>query len=284
MTRLEYTFKTDTMFKMLFTQHPDLLENLVSALLDIPLESIQYFQIINTELPSDYLGGKFCRLDIHMTVNGQRVNLEVQIARQEHYINRVLFHWARDYSASLPEGGEYRDLPRTVIISIIDFNQFQCAHFHSEFCPLEVTRHERLTDKMSLHFFELQKLPAGELTISNKLLLWLSLFKAGTEEELARIKALEEPIMEQAINAYQRISVSPEFRELERLRSMARHDEASALGEARQEGEKRGEERGKQEGKQEEKLAVARNALSQGLSLEVIQSITGLDLETIKAM
>ncbi|MCL2231567.1 MAG: hypothetical protein FWB99_00645, partial [Treponema sp.] len=78
----------------------------------------------------------------------------------------------------------------------------------------------------------------------------------------------------------QRISVSPEFRELERLRSMARHDEASALGEARREGEKRGEERGIQE----EKLAVARNALSQGLSLEVIQRITGLDMETIKAM
>ena len=82
--------------------------------------------------------------------------------------------------------------------------------------------------------------------------------------------------MEQAINAYQRISVSPEFRELERLRALSRHDEASALGEA--------ERRGKQEGKQEEKLAVARNALSQGLSLEVIQSITGLDMETIKAM
>jgi len=42
--------------------------------------------------------------------------------------------------------------------------------------------------------------------------------------------------MEQAISAYERISVTPEFRELERLRSMARHDEASALGEAREEG------------------------------------------------
>jgi predicted transposase/invertase (TIGR01784 family) len=211
-----------------------------------------------------------------MVVNGQRVNLEVQIARQEHYINRVLFHWARDYSAALPEGGHYRDLPRTVIISIIDFNQFQCAPFHSEFCPIEVTRHERLTDKMSLHFFELQKLPADELTISNKLLLWLSLFKASTEEELERIKALEEPTMEQAINAYQRISASPEFRELERLRSLSRHDEASALGEARR--------KGKQEGKQEEKIVVARSALAEGASIEFVQKITGLDTETIKAM
>ena len=66
---------------------------------------------------------------------------------------------------------------------------------------------------MSLHFFELKKLPANELTASNKLLLWLSLFKADTEEELAQIKALKEPVMEQAINAYETITVDPEFRE-----------------------------------------------------------------------
>ena len=78
--------------------------------------------------------------------------------------------------------------------------------------------------------------------------------------------------MEQAINAYQRISASPEFRELERLRSLSRHDEASALGEARR------------EGKQEEKLAVARSALAEGASIEFVQKITGLDTETIKAM
>jgi len=34
--------------------------------------------------------------------------------------------------------------------------------------------------------------------------------------------------MEQAINAYERITVTPEFQELERLRSLARHSEASA--------------------------------------------------------
>ena len=39
MTRLEYTFKTDTLFKMLFVQYPDLLKHLVATLLDIPLDS-----------------------------------------------------------------------------------------------------------------------------------------------------------------------------------------------------------------------------------------------------
>jgi len=234
LAKLDYTFKTDTLFKMLFVKHQDLLKNLVSTLLGIPQESIGHFEVTNPDIPPENLGEKFCRLDINMTVDGQRLALEIQVAREGGYTERVLYYWAREYSSSLPEGGKYRNLPRTVVISIIDFNQFECAHFHSEFCPLEVTRHEHLSDKMSLHFFELQKLPVVELKASNKLLLWLSLFKPNTEEELAQIKALEEPIMEQAINAYQRITATDEFKERERLRHYARLNEASAIDDAEQ--------------------------------------------------
>ena len=44
-TKLEYTFKSDVLFKMLFVKYPDLLKRLVSVLLDIPLESINEFQL-----------------------------------------------------------------------------------------------------------------------------------------------------------------------------------------------------------------------------------------------
>ncbi|MCL2231594.1 MAG: Rpn family recombination-promoting nuclease/putative transposase [Treponema sp.] len=285
MTRLEYTLKTDTLFKMLFVQHPDLLENLVSTLLSIPPESIGQFVITNPEIPPDSKGEKFCRLDINMVVEGQRVALEVQVENEGDYPDRILYYWARGFSASLGEGGDYKDLPRTVIISILDFIQFaESPDFHSEFRPLEVKRHEPLSDKMSLHFFELKKLPADKLDAGNKLLLWLSLFKANTKEEIAQIKALKEPIMEQAINAFEKIMVTPEFQELERLRSRARHNETSALRYAREKGREEGREKGREEGMGEGMLAVARNALSQGLSIEVIQSITGLDMETIKSM
>ena len=60
-------------------------------------------------------------------------------------------------------------------------------------------------------------------------LLWLSLFKAETEEELEKLSALEVPEMSQAVEAYRHITVTPEFKEIERLRSKARHDEAQAL-------------------------------------------------------
>ena len=44
--------------------------------------------------------------------------------------------------------------------------------------------------------------------------------------------------MNQAINAYHRITVTPEFKEAERLREMARHNEAAALRNAKNEGKK----------------------------------------------
>jgi predicted transposase/invertase (TIGR01784 family) len=246
MTKLEYTFKTDTLFKILFVNNPDLLKHLVSTLLNIQLENIEEFTIINSEIPAEAFGDKFCRLDINMRVDGQLVDLEIQVSNESAYPERVLFYWAREYSSSISEGQNYSELPRTIVISIIDFNLFDCPEFHSEFQPLEVTRHTLLSDKMSLHFFELKKIPL-EYNPDNHLLLWLSLFKAETLEELNQIQSLEVPIMNQAINAYQHVTVSPEFRELERLRSKARHDEAQALFNARREEQEKWEKVLKQE-------------------------------------
>jgi predicted transposase/invertase (TIGR01784 family) len=242
MTKLEYTFKTDLLFKTLFVQYPELLKQLVSELLQIPFESIGQFIITNPEIPPESLGDKFCRLDINMTVNGQLVDLEIQVENEKNYPERVLFHWAREYASALPSGKNYKDLPRAIIISIINFPLFDCSEFHSEFQPLEVTRHESLTDKMTLHFFELNKLPK-EIKPDNKLLLWLSLFKAETVEELEKIKSMEVPVMEQAINAYYNITAESEFREKERLWSKARHDEAQALSNAEERGELREREK-----------------------------------------
>ena len=148
MTRLKYTLKTDTLFKMLFTKYQDLLKRLVTELLCIEYDSIEQFNIINPEISPEELGKKFCRLDINMIVNGQKVDLEVQVSDEGNYPERSLFYWAREFSTGINEGDDYSLLPRTIIISILGFNQFpDPKKFHSEFQCLEVTTHEPLTDK-----------------------------------------------------------------------------------------------------------------------------------------
>jgi hypothetical protein len=85
--KLKYTFKNDTLFKMLFVQCPDLLKKLVAELLGIAMDG---------KMPPESLGDKFCRLDISMTVNGQRVNLEVQQLSEisdKPCISTFIFSW-----------------------------------------------------------------------------------------------------------------------------------------------------------------------------------------------
>lgn len=267
MRKLRYTFKTDLLFKTLFVQNPDLLKSLVAELMGISLETITEFTIKNPEMPSENIGNKFCRLDINMRVNGQLVDLEVQVCNRGDYPERVMLYWAKAFSSSISAGEEYAALPRTLVISIIDFPLFPCVEYHSFFQLLETTRHTLLSDKMGLHFFELPKLPK-EVDETDSLLLWLSLFKADTEEELEKIKAMEVPEMKKAINAYYTITASSEFRERERLWDKARHDEAQALHFAKREG--------MQEGMQKQQYETARNALKMNLPLADIEKLTGL--------
>jgi len=49
-------------------------------------------------------------------------------------------------------------------------------------------------------------------------------------------------------------------------------------------GREEGLEEGKIEGRFNEKLEIARNLLSEGSSLEFVQKITGLDIDTLKGL
>jgi hypothetical protein len=84
------------------------------------------------------------------------------------------------------------------------------------------------------------------------------------------MEPLEVPIMNQAIEAYRGITASPEFQELERMRSKTRHNEASALANARREGERRAA------------LNAAGNALKLSIPIDGIVKITGLSRKEIE--
>lgn len=70
--------------------------------------------------------------------------------------------------------------------------------------------------------------------------------------------------MSQAINAYYTITASSEFREKERLRAKARHDEAQALYNARK--------------------GIAENMKADGEPIEKIVKYTGLTKESIEKL
>ncbi len=74
--------------------------------------------------------------------------------------------------------------------------------------------------------------------------------------------------MNQAINAYYTITASSEFREKERLRAKARHDEAQALYNARH----------------EEKFEIARKLIKRNRPIDEIMEDTGLTYEEVESL
>ena len=241
-TALAYKFRNDVLFKMLFVQNPELLRNLVARILGIEPESIQELIIKNPEMPPEVVGGKFCRLDISMKVDGRNVVLEIQVEQEAGFKDRATYYLVREHSLSLHSGERYTDIPQTFIINIVGFRLFECDEYYSEFLLLEKARHERLTDNINVRFFELPKLPDAFFA-DDALLLWLSLFAADTEEELAAIRELEVPVMDQAIDAYREVTATDAFKEIERTLHYAALNEATQLGFAREEGYREAEEK-----------------------------------------
>jgi len=242
MKKLEHTLTNDILAKLLFTKYPDLLKRLVAELLSVQYDNIIDFQITNPEMPPETIGDKFCKLDINMIVNSQQVSLEIQVANEGNYKSRSQYYWSKMNSSALKEGMDYNDIPNVISINILDFNEFADLNkFNYEFQFLETETHEPLTGKDFIRFYELKKLPPLKDTDSGKE-LWLKLFKAKTEEDLEKISELGVPIMSQVIAAYRHVAATDEFKELERIRHKARHDEVSALNSA----ERRGEDRERQ--------------------------------------
>ena len=242
MTKLAYCFTNDVLFKMFFTQRQDLLKRLVASLLSVPLESIQKLTVTNPEILPDLVMNKLCRLDINMKIDDRITDLEVQVKNEGDYPERSLYYWARDFSSGLKQGMTYSELPQTIILNILDFSLFSCQDFHSEFRPLEVTRHDLLTDRMVLHYFELPKLPE-ELDTSNEQRLWLSLFKAKTIEELEQIKNTGGSMVQDAIQTYNQLSADDKFREMERTKHFAETNWQSSMVSAEKRGYQMAEEK-----------------------------------------
>lgn len=238
--------KLDIIFKKVFgdKDNKEALASLLSALLEIPMEEIGEITLDNVEMPPEMYETKFSRLDLKLTLDGRVIDIEIQITNQEDFKERSLFYWAKMFSKNLKAGDEYKKLPQTICINIINFNMFDCEDYLSTFEIFEKSRHERLTDRLSINFFELKKV--GKYPKNKPMDEWLTLINAESEEDLMSIEksttneAIKNVVVKlREYNADERVQLQAEIRE------EALHEEASRIASAMNEG--------KAEGRAEEK-------------------------------
>jgi predicted transposase/invertase (TIGR01784 family) len=266
--------KLDIVFKKLMTENSDLLQDFLASVLKIPYDSIKNISILNSEILPETITGKFSRLDLKMEVDGSLINAEIQIRETAEYKDRALFYWTKLYSGDLKSGEDYIDIKKSISINIVNFNLFGCREFHSEFTVMETGRHEVLTDKCAIHFFELKKI-SRKVNKDDKTELWLQLINAETKEEFDMLEQTGVAPIQRAVFVLHQMSEDEKTQELARMREKALHDETTELNHAKREGEKKGLEKGLEKGRQEGLEKAKEKMRSSGMTEDEINRILG---------
>lgn len=258
----------DFVFKRIFgtEENKDLLLSFLNATLK-PTEEKQLKEIllVDPHINADQVGDKASILDVRAkTKTGEQFIIEIQLHNKYDMEKRSLYYWAKMYEGQLAEGEPYRNLKKTITISIIDFEYLPTENFHSVFRLREDAEGFVLTDNLEIHFLELPKLESEHQETNDLLVKWLLFLKAESETKLEEL-AMSEPTIRKAINVLEFLSQDAEARRLYELREKALKDEVNMI-----------------EGvKQEKAMEVARNMLIKGMEVSLVSEMTGLSGEEV---
>lgn len=231
----------DVVFKALFAQNKDILRAFLRDVLDLPLTENDRIDVLNPELIPNSSDGKLSRLDIHVETASRKFNIEMQARKNGFSAERVLYYWAEIYAEKFESGRKYEELDQTFSVNVLGFNYTNCNEYHSSYSVLEDKRYEKFTDKLSIHLFELPKVPKEIISGDNKQ-QWMKLIKADSEEALEMVRtAATSPEIQRGIDKIYELNADTVLREQIRQRDKAIRDYENDMAVARSEG--RAEER-----------------------------------------
>jgi predicted transposase/invertase (TIGR01784 family) len=238
-----------------------------------PLRLVKILE--NRSLSAESLGDKASVLDFRAlaetdTEKNIRVNVEVQLKDLRNMTERTLYYWAREYIAGIKEGDDYGELPRVITINIVNFDHVKLDDFHTTFRLREDEHREYiLTDVLEIHFLNMVKFRGKMIKDTGNILeRWLIFFdERSGREALEEIMKIDGAIAK-AQRRLEEVTRDEEFRHNYTLRQMALSDWTTGVNTAFEKGV----------------ITVAKNALSQGMSVDTVRQITGLDNETIRAL
>ncbi len=187
------SLKNDYVFRELFS-YENIRKQFLSDVLDIPAESMKAVRIVNPYLWKRFRQQKQGILDMALELDdGTKINIELQVRRQNHWIKRKLFYLAKMYAEDLKSGQDYGRLRRCVSISILDFKLTEEKECHSAYL-LRNKNGRELTDLFELHIIELGKKPNESGAVDE----WVRLFNAKSWEDLDMMKTKNKGILEAA--------------------------------------------------------------------------------------
>jgi predicted transposase/invertase (TIGR01784 family) len=266
--------KNDVVFKTLFVEHTDLLVDFLSYALDMPIEEIADIVITNPELIPGAYGEKFAKLDLVLTQpNGTKINVELQNRDEGDYKERSVFNCSKVFTKGINSGDEYKGIPRTVCINIVQFPLFKDSGCVCTVYPTIQETGEIVTKKWEIIYFQTTKLPDDK---QGGIWDWIKLFTITTEGELDVVENVQTIGVKRAAGFIRQMNADDRIKEIARMHEKAKMAEYSAMKMSREEG--------MQQGAQQTTIQIARNMLSLNAPLDLIMKSTGLTETELRAL
>lgn len=270
--------KADLTFKKIFGNHPDLLISLLNALLplgdDQQIQSIEYLpaELIPVDpIHKDTIVDVRCK-----DINGRQFVVEMQMAWNDAFKQRVLFNAAKAYVSQAEMGFRYKDLQPVYSLNLVneifENDVDECIHNYR-------IVHDKHTDKviegLCFTFIELPKFTPHTMNEKRMTILWLRfLTEINDKTKEAPAELLENPEINKAL---EEVKVSA-FTEAE-LRAYDKFwdvisSEKTLLEGSYDEGVKTGEDR--------KAIQIAQKMKAKGMDVATIIEMTGLKKEEIE--
>ena len=270
--------KVDFAFKEIMNNEK-VRKGFLSAVLEIPVESIKSTVLKNTNLPRIHEDEKQSILDVYLTLNNNtEIDIEIQLAYMKSWAERSTFYLSKMVSEQKNINLSYSNLKKCVAINLLDFNYIkQTERFHTVYHINEDSENIRYTNIMEWHIVELPKLPVND--DGTDLYDWIKFLVAKNKEEFEMAAQTSEYINE----AYQTLEVISQD-EKKRLAYLARQKYIADTNTLLEENLERGIEIGKAEGAERTKIITVSNALAKGIAFEVALQIADLTEESYNAL
>ncbi|MCP5503250.1 MAG: Rpn family recombination-promoting nuclease/putative transposase [Leptospiraceae bacterium] len=283
---------SDIVFKIFCIKYPHLLTDLLNSVLGFEgNQKITRLKILNPEIPGDLMSDKLSVLDIHAkNKNKQYFGIEMQAFPQKFYGKRILYYWAKLYSQQIVRGKKYSDLKPVYSVSFLNFKLLETENYHSIFRVLEAEGREiALTKDLEIHILELKKFLNTSGTQESNLEDWIYLIQKAEklkEEDVKKLK-IKNPVIREAVEALQDISLDRKTRNYYEMRLKTERDHEATIEYAFEEGLKKGKEEERllaerqieKERKRAEHKSKLRTAIKMkraGSSLDFISEMTEL--------
>lgn len=283
--------KNDFAFKKVFgaEKHKDILIHFLNDVL-AQSEGIKIMEVnfLNPIQDPDALAKKQSIVDVLCKDSyGRQYIIEMQVARVDGFEERAQYYAAKAYTSQMNRGGLYEHLKEVIFIAILDYELFpNKKHYQSNHTIRDEITNERDLKGFRFVFIELPHFDKKLEELTTMMEKWCYFFKYATEttsEELQQL-AQGEPVMQRAYEALSACSWSKQDLMSYEQETKSEKDALAMLRHSEKQGHLQGIQEGRIEGRIEEKIEVAKEMKQRGMSFELIQQITKLDLEQIKEL